>query len=236
MDRSKSALTPARYATGMTFDQYVAYVATPANLAREASGAGRRREWSGFLRESYQAARLSEPQAESARWLAAQPGGPAKIMMISEEWSSDCRRDLPMLARLADTAGMELRIFARDGQKFSASPRPVPGESPNGDLMAEFPNEKNGHVYQSIPVIAFYTRDLGYLCHYIEFPAIYHKDPIVYGHIRAARPGETKDQTAARADREFAALQASPFFKLWASAAVDDWLSALHRRLLLGPA
>lgn len=236
MDRSKSVLTPARYATGMTFDQYLAYVATPENLAREASGAGRRPEWSRFLREAYQRARLTDPQLEAARWLAAQPGGPAKILAIAEEWSSDCRRDLPMLARLADTTGMELRILPRDGRKFSASPRPVPGESPNGDLMAEFLNEKDDQVYQSIPVIVFYTRDLGYLCHYIEFPAIYHKDAIVYGHIRAPRPGETREQTAARGDREFAALQASPFFKLWASAAVDDWLSALHRRRLLGPA
>jgi len=231
-----SPLSPARYAQGMTFDQYVAYVATPENLAREGPGGARRGEWSAFLRDAYQAARLTDTQAESARWLAAQPGGPAKILMISEEVSSDCRRDLPMLARLADTAGMELRVFTRDGQKFSTTPRPVPGESPNADLMAQFPNEKDGGVFQSMPVIAFYTRDLDYLCHYIEYPSIYHKDRVVYGHIRAPRPGETTEQTAARGDREFAALQASPFFKLWASAAVDDWLSALHRRLLLGSA
>ena len=229
-------LTAARYAQGMTFDQYVANIGTPANLAREGSGAGRRAEWGPFLRDAFQAARLSEAQAESARWLAAQPGGPAKILMISEEWSSDCRRDLPMLARLADVTGMELRVFPRDGQTFASSPRPVPGESPTADLMAQFPNEKNGQVFQSIPVIAFFTKDLGYLCHYIEFPSIYHKDRIVYGHIRQARPGETPEQMGSRADREFAALQASPFFKVWASAAVDDWLSALHRRVLLGSA
>ena len=229
-------LTPARYAQGMTFDQYVAQVATPENLAREASGGGRRPEWAAFLRDAYQAARLSDAQAESARWLAAQPGGPAKILMISEEWSSDCRRDLPTLARLAEITGMELRVFPRDGQKFATSPRPVPGESPSADLMAQFVNEKNGQAFQSIPVIAFYTRDLEYLCHYLEYPSIYHKDRILYGHIRGVRPGETKETMEPRANREFAALQASPFFKLWASAAVDDWLSTLHRRLLLGSA
>jgi hypothetical protein len=34
--------------------------------------------------------------------------------------------------------------------------------------------------------------------------------------------------------QEFAALQASSFFDLWASAGIDEILSALHRKLLLG--
>jgi len=29
MERGKSVVTPERFASGMTFDQYVAYVATP---------------------------------------------------------------------------------------------------------------------------------------------------------------------------------------------------------------
>src|SRR5256885_12260903 len=39
-----------RFAKGMTFDQYVAYVATPENLKREGSGGAPRRDWSGHLR------------------------------------------------------------------------------------------------------------------------------------------------------------------------------------------
>jgi len=31
-------VTPERFASGMTFDQYVAYVGTPENLKREGSG------------------------------------------------------------------------------------------------------------------------------------------------------------------------------------------------------
>jgi hypothetical protein len=99
---------------------------------------------------------------------------------------------------------------------------------------AEFLNDKNGQTWQSIPVAVFYTKDLEYLYHYTEFPAIYHKDRLVSGHIRAPRPGETKDETRTRADREFGALQQSPFFRLWASAAVDEIISALHRRLVVG--
>jgi len=70
--------------------------------------------------------------------------------------------------------------------------------------------------------------------HYIEYPAIYHKDRLVQEHIRAPRSGETPEQTRERAAREFMALQQSPFFRIWACAGVDEILSALHERLTVG--
>src|SRR4029450_10263003 len=73
-----------------------------------------------------------------------------------------------------------------------------------------------------------------YLYHYTEYPAIYEKDRVV-GQLRGARPGESKEETQKRGDREFSELQQSPFFKIWACAGVDQILSGLHQRLLLGP-
>ena len=232
-----AAVTPQRFASGMTFDQYVAYIATPENLEREGSGGAPRRDWSGYFKDAYNATHLSDGQVAAWRWLASQPNGPAKILVIAEEWSSDCRRDVPMIARVADAAGMELRIFRRDGQKFSKSARPSQVEAPDSsaDLMAEFLNVKNGQTWQSIPVVAFFTRDLEYFYHYIEYPAIYHKDRVV-GAIRAAKVSETPDQTRERGDREFMALQQSPFFKVWACAGIDEMLSAMHEMLVVGDA
>ena len=112
-------VTAQRFAQGMTFDQYVKFMATPDNLKREASMGLARKDWATFFRKAYDSARLTDAQEQAWKWLAAQPGGPAKALAISEEWSSDCRRDIPMLARVADVAGLELRIFPRDGQKFS---------------------------------------------------------------------------------------------------------------------
>lgn len=238
MNRTKTVVTPERYASGMTFEQYLQYVASPENLGREGGANGeRRRDWSEWMRSWHDSVRLSEPQAAAIRWLAAQPDGPAKILVIAEEWSSDCRRDIPMLQRLAEVGGLELRIFRRDGQRFGRSQRPTLAEAPdsNADLMAEFLNEKRGETWQSIPVVVFYTADLRYLYHFIEYPRIYDKDRLVYGHIRVPRPGETPEATDARIGREFGALQASPFFRIWASAAVDEMLSALHERVVLGP-
>lgn len=233
-----TVVTPERFASGRTFEEYLAFIGTPENLAREGSPLGARSgAQAETMRAWHDANRLTEAQAGAIRWLAAQPGGPAKVLVIAEEWSSDCRRDVPMLARIAEAGGMELRIFTRDGQKFSASARPSLAEAPdsNADLMAEFLNDKNGQTWQSIPVAAFYTKDLQLLYRYTEYPAIYHKDLVVNGHIRAPRPGETPEQTKARGGKEFMALQQSPFFRVWASAAVDEIISALHRRLVIGP-
>ncbi len=240
---SRSIITPERFATGMTFDEYVTYAGSPANLAREAFGSyfpdggsrgAARRDNSAVLRERYARARLDEHQAAAIRWLAAQPHGPAKILVLSEDWSSDCRRDVPMLARLAEVGGMELRIVNRDGKKILGTRRPDPAAAPdaNHDLMLEFMNEKNGGEWASLPVAVFYTKDFRELHRYIEYPAIYHKDRI-RAHQQAAKSGESEGQTRERAAREFQALQVSPFFDLWASAAVDEILSALHEKLLL---
>jgi hypothetical protein len=228
-------ISPERYAQGMTFDEYVSYIGTAENLAREGSG-GPRIDRSAFFREAFAHSRLTDAQAESLKWLVQQPNGPARMLAISEEWSSDCRRDVPTFARMAAETGMELRIFNRDGQKFSSANVPSLAEAPdsNADLMAQFLNLKGGQSYQSIPVCAFYTRDLEYLYHFIEYPAIYDKDRVVVQNIRAPRPGESLEQTRARSDREFGALMDSPFWRIWTSATVDEIISALHRNAVLG--
>ncbi len=238
-----SVVTPERFAKGMTFEQYVKYTGSPENLAREAWGgyhpdagsiATARKDNSAVFRERHARLRLSEPQAAAIKWLAAQPGGPAKILVVSEDWSSDCRRDVPMLARLAEAGGLELRIFNRDGKKILGTRRPDPGAYPDGnhDLMLQLLNPKNGGEWASLPVATFYTKHMQELHRYHEYPAIYHKD-LIRGHMQQARPGETEAQAKDRDRQEFLAMQASPFFDIWASAGIDEVLSALHEKLTL---
>jgi hypothetical protein len=217
----------------MTYDEYVAFVATPENLARQATEGAARADRSGFLRDAYAAAKLEPQQVEALQWLAAQPEGPNKVLVIAEEWSSDCRRDLPMFQRIAEAIGGEMRIFTRDDVEWSGAPEPA-ASTTNADLMRQFVNRKAGGPFQSIPVAAFFTKDMKYLYHYTEYPAIYHKDRIVYGTIQKARPGESNEDRLARAGREFGELQNSAFFKVWACAGVDEIISSLHRVALMG--
>ncbi len=218
------SVTPERYAQGMTFDEYVAFVATPENLARE-SGGGPRLDHSEDLRAAFENRQLTADQEAALRWLVAQPHGPAKMLAISEEYSSDCRRDIPTFARMAVVTGMELRIFTRDGRTFyddSLPPQSQPSDS-NGDLMAQFMNYKNGRYWPSIPVCAFFTRDFEYLYHYSEYPAIYEKDRLA------------QDDDAPYHDEPmFGEFLVTPFYRIWTSAAVDEIVSALYRRAVLG--
>jgi Thioredoxin len=239
-----SAVTAQRFAKGRTFDEYLKYVGSPENLAREAFGsyhpdagsiAAPRKDNGAIFRDRYARARLTEAQAAAIKALAAQPGGPANILVISEDWSSDCRRDVPMLARLAEAGGLALRVFNRDGQRILWQRRPDPAAAPdaNWDLMLEFMNVKDGGEWASLPAVGVYTKDFQLLCRYLEYPTMYHKDRL-RGRMQAARPGESKEQARDRYTREFAALQASPFFDIWASAMVDEILSAVHERLEVG--
>src|SRR5262245_4903120 len=100
----------------MRYDEYVAYIATPENLSREGTGGTARIDRSAYFRDAFDNARLNDDQSAALKWLVAQRDGPARMLVISEEWSSDCRRDVPTFARMAAETGMELRIFTRDGQ------------------------------------------------------------------------------------------------------------------------
>src|SRR5438552_2318597 len=168
---TRSVVTPERFATGMTFDDYVKWTGSAGNLAREGFGSyfadggsigAARRDNSAVFRERYARARLSDQQAAGIKWLAAQPNGPAKILVISEDWSSDCRRDVPMLARLAEGGGLEMRIFNRDGKKILGTRRPDPAAHRDGnhDNRLEFLNSKNGSEWSSVPVVDIYTKDV----------------------------------------------------------------------------
>jgi hypothetical protein len=99
--------------------------------------------------------------------------------------------------------------------------------------MNEFLRERDGRTYQSIPVVVFYTKDLAYLYHYTELPALFPRDRLVPA-MQAARPGETREQAWERFLRDWGAMQQSPFFKVWASAAIDEMLSALYEQRILG--
>lgn len=105
-------------------------------------------------------------------------------------------RGLPVLALLAEAAGLETRIFPRDT---------------NLDIMDEFLKEG---VYQSIPVAVFYTRDHQYIGHWIERPAVAEREMAeIEAVIRAEKPGIT--------DQEFSVERRN-----WTAARARDWQQA----------
>ena len=51
--------------------------------------------------------------------------------------------------------------------------------------------------------------------------------------MQVPQPGETKEGAWPRFIRDWGALQQSPFWWLWASAGIDEILSALHEQPLI---
>ena len=115
--------------------------------------------------------------------LNQRPDGPAKMLVLCEDWCGDVVRGLPILARVAEAGGFEMSVFPRDQHH---------------DIMNEF--LKNGE-WMSIPTAVFYTRDHQYICHWIERPKVADREMVeIEEAIRAENP-EITDQEFGRERR-----------------------------------
>lgn len=185
-----SVVTPERFAQGMTYDEYMGSV--KVNKAR--------------IEEYYDNMDLESAQAAALRELADADGGPARMMVIGEDWCGDVVRELPVLARVAEAAGLELRIFPRDA---------------NHDIMNEFLKEGK---YMSIPVAVFYDRGHEYICHWIERSQTANREQ---GEIEAGIRAETpdiSDQDFGRQRRARTAARAGD----WQKATVAELVALLQ--------
>ena len=135
--QKESVVTPDRFNSGLTYDEYLSRIQ-------------RNRQKFEY---NYNETTVSQDDASAFRSLASRDGGPAKVLALGEDWCPDVFRGLPVMARIAEAAGMELRVFPRDE---------------NLDIMGEFLNRGES---QSIPTFVFYTSDHRYIAHWIERPA-----------------------------------------------------------------
>jgi len=157
---SPSVVTPDRFASGKTYADYRASFT----------------EYGDLYDQNYNAVKLTDKEVEEFKAIVQKPGGPAKVLVITENWCPDCYREVPVMARIAEASGMEFRAVERDQNK---------------DVMAEF--KKNGE-FESIPVFVFYTKDHEYITHFIE-RSKYAEAHI--GDMRVGTEGMTQEQRQA---------------------------------------
>jgi hypothetical protein len=135
--QKESVVTPERFQSGLTYDQYMS------------EKVQRNRE---KFQYNYDETKVSDEDSAALRALVQKDNGPARVLALGEDWCPDVFRGLPVIARIAEASGMELRVFPRDD---------------NLDIMNEFLNHGES---QSIPTFVFYTRDHDYIAHWIERP------------------------------------------------------------------
>ncbi|MSQ22775.1 MAG: thioredoxin family protein [Dehalococcoidia bacterium] len=168
-----SVVTPERFASGLTYSEYLGQI--KVNKDR--------------FEHFYDQGKVSSEDADFFRKAAKHHNGPAKMLVIGEDWCPDVYRGMPAMARIAEAGGLEMRVFPRDQHL---------------DIANEF--LKNGE-FLSIPVAVFYTKEMRYICHWIERPVFADRERAqIQEEVKRAMPGaddqairgETRTKTQAR--------------------------------------
>jgi hypothetical protein len=197
VQQKESVVTPERFAQGLTYAQYL-------------SGVERNKR---RFEENYDETTVSDNDARALRELVALPRGPARCLVLGEDWCPDVFRGMPVIARIAEAGGMEMRVFPRDQNK---------------DIMSEFLNRGE---HESIPVAVFYTRDHEYIGHWIERPVLANEQMPELRKISAPLQNqelpEEERQKHIEAYREF---QHGPIWSGWRQATIKEIRALLEER------
>lgn len=165
---SVSVVTPERFDRALSYAEYLASIAVNRDQ----------------FEHYYAIARLTDDDVAFFKKAAALKTGPSRMLVIAEAWCPDVFRGVPVFARIAEAAGMTMKIVPRDE---------------NPDIMDEF--LLNGRA-RAIPVAVFYTRDHRYIGHWIERPAVAHAE-VARAKAEFAAAYPTLDiKTATGADRQ----------------------------------
>ncbi len=189
MTQQTSVVTPERFASGLTYDEYMNRIT-------------RNRDQ---FQANYEGTPLTDEDVRRFKEIMARPNGPAKVLALAEDWCPDVFRGLPVMARIAEAAGMELRVFPRDE---------------NLDIMNEF--LKDGQ-FQSIPTFVFYTRDHRYICHWIERPQKANDEMHL---LRKLYEGRTREEAAEDVQK----FREGPIWAGWRRATIDELLQLLDEK------
>ena len=196
--QKESVVTPERFEQGMTYETWMQTI--DRNQAR--------------FEENYQGVKISESDAQAFQELVARPNGPAKCLALGEAWCPDVFRGLPVMQRIAEAGGIELRAFLRDQ---------------NNDIMAEF--LKDGQ-HESIPAVVFYTKDHRYITHWIERPALANEEMPQLGKVtEALRNPDISQEERQKAIQAYVDFQQGPVWAGWRDATVREIRELLQQHV-----
>ncbi|MCJ7743196.1 MAG: thioredoxin family protein [Dehalococcoidales bacterium] len=193
MTEKPGTVTPERFVSGFTYQDYTAQV--KVNKSQ--------------FEKYYATGQLSAEDVQFFRKASQAPNGMARMLVLGEDWCPDVFRGLPVIARIAEAAGIELRMFPRDQ---------------NLDIMNEFLNQGK---FMSMPVAVFYTKDLRYIGHWIERPASANRERTqIEADVRKEKP-QASEQEAQMVIRE--RLQAR--YPAWQQESIREMRQMLSEKL-----
>ncbi len=189
----ESVATPERFQQGLTWAQWMAHI--QRNVEK--------------FQFNYDATSVSPADADALRAVSRLPTGPAKVLVLGEDWCPDVFRGLPVLVRMAEAAGWEFRAFPRDD---------------NLDIMNEFLNQG---LHQSIPTAVFYTNNHEYITHWIERPALANDQ---LGMIQDLFTGLDREKDRDEMRRRYDEFQRGEVWASWRDATIKEIRGLLEAR------
>ncbi len=199
VQQKESVVTAERFSQGMTYKDYLGSI--ERNQKR--------------FEENYAGTEIPADDVAKLKALMAKPGGPAKMVIIGEDWCPDVFRGMPVFARMSEATGMEMRVFKRDE---------------NRDMMGEF---LNGGEHESIPVAVFYSKDMDYIAHFIERPALANqemREKLQPMYARMRKPDMTDEEKVA-AREEYIAFQNGPIWSNWRIETVRECIRMIDEKV-----
>jgi hypothetical protein len=193
----ESVVTPQRYEQGISYKEWMEQID---------------RNQEKFV-DNYESTTLNPADVEKIKALMAKPNGPAKVLALGEAWCPDVVRGMPVMARLAEATGLDMKIFFRDQHL---------------DIMNEFLYKGE---FQSIPTFVFYTKDHEYIGHWIEKAKKARDDaPIMQAITSKMRDPELTEEQRAKYMEEYAAFQSGPVWASWREAQVTEIRELLEEK------
>lgn len=140
MVTTAQVVTPERFAKGLTWEQYAEEIKTNKEQ---------------FLK-NYEELKLNPEDVEFFKKFVGKKGE-VHVLALGEDWCPDVVRGLPVMAKIAHAAGMDLKVFPRDV---------------NLDVMELYLWRRQ---HQSIPVFVFFDKEFKELGTWFERPSVAYK-------------------------------------------------------------
>lgn len=194
MTSSTSVVTPERFATGIP--SFQAWMEAIPERHKEFQ-----RHYDEYTPDPDDLAAVGE--------LVSSKG--VKALVLGEHWCPDVWRGIPVMARISEGTGMEVRYFPRDENK---------------DIMGEFLNQGE---FESVPTVVFYDGEHNYLGHWIERPVLANEQMVSLRKILQEAPQEDgPEKEAAQARYREATWEVAPN---WRHASLKEMRALIEQGL-----
>jgi len=186
---TESVVTPERLSQGISYKEWAEQIDRNQDK----------------FQENYDGTNPNPADVEAIKAAIAKKGG-ITCLALGEAWCPDVVRGMPVIGKLAEATGMDLKIFFRDQ---------------NIDIMNEFLYKGE---FQSIPTLVFFDKDMNQLGVWHERAQKAREEiPVHMSPISAKMRDEslTPEERKKYMD-EYAAFQSGPMWASWRDAEITE--------------